>query len=521
MADARRAGADSRRAPPTGQLGAEDDHGLAHGDPAAGVVPPDPPAPAPRDPALFDLSARAAADLCPELAVPLVGFLEARGRLSPEEASRQRRALLDRTGLHDYAAAAHAAAGDAAAAAAAAARAGPARARLAQLAAAARPMTEFLSHRDLAAKLRKDKAGNAAFLAEEFGINAPQIEALQAYGLALLSAGRYRRASELLEQYGNVATSADRAAEAAWGRLAGSILAAGAGPADGGGPGAAAAAAAEPAAAGAGGDWGPAHGALVALGDLLDANRHGASPLNLHRQRARLLVWGLFVFHSHPAGRGALLDLALSEPYLQAAQTCAPWLLRYVAAATLAHRDRRQALRETLRALRTAAPRPEGAGGAADPAAAAAAAAADPVCAFLLAVHGDHDLAAAHRLLREAGPVLGGDFFLRHWRSGWEAAARSVVFEATCRLRATVDLGGLAAALDLEPAEAERWVAELAGRARVGARVDAKGGRVVMGAPRRPPAEALLDALRQLSVRTYVLADAVLASAEPAVAGGA
>lgn len=61
-------------------------------------------------------------------------------------------------------------------------------------------MIEFLGHRELVGKLRKDKAFNLQFLEEEFSIGKEQIEALYEFAKLNYETGSYERAASLVRR---------------------------------------------------------------------------------------------------------------------------------------------------------------------------------------------------------------------------------------------------------------------------------------------------------------------------------
>jgi translation initiation factor 3 subunit E len=84
----------------------------------------------------------------------------------------------------------------------------------------------------------------------------------------------------------------------------------------------------------------------------LPAAEGGTPPLAALQQRAWLLHWGLFVFWNNSRkGMDAIIDLFMSERYMQAIQTLAPHLLRYLAAAIIINKHKRSNLKELVKII--------------------------------------------------------------------------------------------------------------------------------------------------------------------------
>ena len=96
-------------------------------------------------------------------------------------------------------------------------------------------------------------------------------------------------------------------------------------------------------------NWDGALADLLRLKTAIDD--HGSPPLEMLQQRSWLLHWSLFVFFNHPKGHDGIIDLFLSEKYLQAIQTNCPWLLRYLTCAVIINKRRRSTLKDLVRVV--------------------------------------------------------------------------------------------------------------------------------------------------------------------------
>lgn len=165
------------------------------------------------------------------------------------------------------------------------------------------------------------------FLQEDFSIGSDHVEALFQYAKFQFECGNYSMAAELLQPYRTLCTSSERNMSALWGKLSSDILLQ---------------------------DFDTAREDINKLRDAID-NQTFAQPLVQLQQRTWLLHWALFVFWNHENGKNDLIDLFMSPPYLAAIQINAQHLLRYLAAAVVVNKRRRNVLKDLIRcALRRA-----------------------------------------------------------------------------------------------------------------------------------------------------------------------
>ena len=130
-------------------------------------------------------------------------------------------------------------------------------------------------------------------------------------------------ASNLLVHFRLLTTNADKAFSALWGKLASEILMQ---------------------------NWEVAIDDVNNLRDAIEA-RAGAPALALMQQRCWLMHWALFILGNSPNGRQFVADLFFQERYLNAIQTNAPHLLRYLAVAVVTNPRRRGLLKELVRTI--------------------------------------------------------------------------------------------------------------------------------------------------------------------------
>lgn len=348
--------------------------------------------------------------------------------------------------------------------------------KLRELQTAVDPIIRCLSDPNVIRNFRQDRAFNAAYLREEHGLGPDDLDALYKYARFQYDCGNYGGAAELLQAYKPLCTSPERNLAVLWGKLAADTLMQ------------AYDAAAED---------------LARLREAVENQPLGTPPLVLLQQRTWLMHWALHVYWNHEGGKQQLVDLFLSPPYMAAIQANAPHLLRYLAAAVVVTRRRRQALKELVRVVQQ-----EGYEYS------------DPVTRFLECVFVKYDFDGAQATLQEAEAVLDSDYFLATSKAEFLENARLFVFETYCRIHRRIDIAMLAERLGMERGAAEKWVANLVLTTRLDAKIDANAGTVVMGVPSASSLQAgLVERAKELSVRTFALANAVVGA--PAATTGA
>jgi hypothetical protein len=85
-----------------------------------------------------------------------------------------------------------------------------------------------------------------------------------------------------------------------------------------------------------------------------------------------------------------------------------------------------------------------------------------------------------------------------------------IPLQTYCRIHQTIDTKLLAERLNMGIEAAERWITNLILNARLNAKIDSKAGTVVMGTQTQSVHEQLVEKSKQLSVRTFMLANTVV-----------
>lgn len=211
------------------------------------------------------------------------------------------------------------------------------------------------------------------------------------------------------------------------------------------------------------------------------------TPVEQLQQRTWLLHWALFVFAWHEEGRDAIVDFMLQSRCVEAIQSNAPWLLRYLSAGVILHKRRRVLTKELLRILRVDNKSFQ-----------------DPITEFVDCLFVNFDFESAQEKLRECEIVLASDFFLYEKNmADFMESARLAIFELYCRVHRTIDMKVLSTKLAMtEDGEAEKWIVNLIRNARLDAKIDSQEGRIVMGTPQNSVYRQVIDRTRDLAART-------------------
>ncbi|MQL73863.1 hypothetical protein Taro_006199 [Colocasia esculenta] len=197
---------------------------------------------------------------------------------------------------------------------------------------------------------------------------------------------------------------------------------------------------------------------------LNDRYQNFASPLNQLQNRIWLMHWSLFIFFNHENGRNGIIDLFFQDRYLNAIQTNAHHLLRYVATAVIVNKRRRNMLKELVKVIQQEQYSYK-----------------DPITEFLECLYVNYDFEGAQRKLRE------------------------------CELLVIPKFSGmLAEKLNMNYDEAERWIMNLVRNSKLEAKIDSELGTLVMGTNHLNVYEQIIENAKNLNMRTSALAKNIL-----------
>ncbi|KAG8975458.1 eukaryotic translation initiation factor 3 subunit E [Tulasnella sp. 427] len=354
------------------------------------------------------------------------------------------------------------------------------------------PVMSVIQNPEVAQNLRQDKLQNFNYLKETFGVTSEQIIALYNMGQFQFSIGGYSAAADYLYHFRILYTPNDLLLSAQWGKLASEILS---------------------------GNWDKALDELNKLKEVIESglpiaassaptatNTPGSAALTQLQARSWLMHWSLFVYFNADDGRAALLETFLNSTYLNTMQTSCPWLLRYLAAASIISRKGNAGASRTVRtSLPTIVKLIQ----------AEQYQYSDPITTFLTDVYVDFDFEQAQKSLKEAETVLDSDFFLWEFKGEFLENARYVVSEAYCRIHQRIDIADLSARLNLSPSEGEKWIVNLIrdsdSRSTLAgdAKIDLEQNVISTSKPSVPVYQSIIEKTKGLAFRTQVLGAAL------------
>ncbi|TKW31166.1 hypothetical protein SEVIR_2G087100v4 [Setaria viridis] len=436
--------------------------------------------------AAHDLTARLAPHLDRHLVFPLLESLQERGLYPEEEILAAKLTLLGGTNMVDYAMAIHRSLhGTDEVPGGMVARRAEVVDRLValqQTGPPALPLYAFLRDPQLVQLLRPDKEYNVHMLQERFQIGPDQIEALYDDAKFLFECGSYSDAAAYLYQYRVLSTNSERSVRALWGMLASEIL---------------------------NRNWDAALEELNRLKEIIDS-KNFSSPLNQLQNRIWLMHWSLFIFFNHENGRNGITDLFFQDRYLNAIQTNAHHLLRYLAIAVVVNKRRKNMLNELIKVIQQEKRSYK-----------------DPITEFLECLYVNYDFDGAQQKLMECEQVILNDPFLGKrveignpntvpMRDEFFENARLFIFETYCRIHRCIDISILAEKLNMRYNEAELWIMNLVKSLKLDAKIDSVSGTLIMTVNRADVHEQIIERLKNLNTRTYMLAQSTVEPAQAA-----
>ena len=108
---------------------------------------------------------------------------------------------------------------------------------------------------------------------------------------------------------------------------------------------------------------------------------------------------------------------------MNAIQTTCPYILRYLAAAVVINKKKRNYLKELVRVIDQESYRFQ-----------------DPVTQFLEALYVNFDFEAAEQKLKACEKALAQDYFLQAYKDEFVENARLFIFETYCKIHNTIDI---------------------------------------------------------------------------------
>lgn len=339
-------------------------------------------------------------------------------------------------------------------------------ARLQKLEVETAPLREVLDDAPLVEHLRAEKAFTLAALTDKYALGPDALGKLYEWARFQYECGNYGGAASCLQHYRLLSTDAEGSFHALWGKLAAEILVQ---------------------------NWDGASEDVTRLREAIEARSSATPPLMQLQQRSWLMHWALAVHFNHENGRAALVDLFFHERYQNALSTNCAHLLRYLVAALVLTAKRRRPLLHELTRLCVQE----------------AHSYSDPLTRFVVALASESDFDAALRELAACEGAMGADLFLAQHAPAFMLAAKGLVFEAYCRIHRRVDIRAVAAKLEMDVDDAERWVVNLVRDAHLDARIDSTENHVVLSPAPVPVFQRVTDKTKGMHFRSVVLASSL------------
>eukprot|EP00127_Corallochytrium_limacisporum_P004677 Clim_evm31s172 gene=Clim_evmTU31s172 len=311
--------------------------------------------------------------------------------------------------------------------------------------------------------MRQDMQYNMQYLKEKYNFDPSTLETVYRYAKILYESGNYEAAAAYLYDYRILSQDHDKSFSALWGKFACEILMQ---------------------------NWDSALEEMQRLKEAIE-NKSYNNPLEQLQQRTWLIHWGLFVFFNHPKGKEEFIQLCFTPAYMNTIQTNCTHILRYLTAAVILSRGRRQAskdLKDLVEVIKQEAYTYR-----------------DPVTELVECLHVNYDFDAAQNKMRECNELLSNDFFLVAVKDELIDMARLDIFETYCSIHQVIDINMLAEKLDMDAGEAERWIVNLIRNARLDAKIDSSKHQVIMGMQYTSIYHQVVEKAKDLQYRGNVL----------------
>ncbi|KAJ2756083.1 eukaryotic translation initiation factor 3 subunit E [Coemansia aciculifera] len=323
---------------------------------------------------------------------------------------------------------------------------------------------EVIENPEVAGLLRQDKLQNMKLLRDNYQCTPEMVLELYNYGQLQYSCGNYGGSADMLFHFSILSTDPELTLSAMWGKLASEILL---------------------------GNWEVAYEDMFKLRETID-KAHFKDQSELLQQRSWLLHWSLFVFFNHAKGRDGIVDTFLLPQYISTIQNSCPWILRYLTAAVVTNRRRRNMMQELVKIIEQVSHSYR-----------------DPVTEFVEALYVDFDFDRAAAKLEQCEDVLKKDFFLTVAFDDFVENARFFFAEVYCRIHKRIDLAGLTRRLNMKQEEGEKWIVKLIRDTRMDAKVDFKDNSVIMNPTYNPVYQQVIERTKALVFRSHVLNGAI------------
>ncbi|KAI9145382.1 eIF3 subunit 6 N terminal domain-containing protein [Paraphysoderma sedebokerense] len=326
-------------------------------------------------------------------------------------------------------------------------------------------LIQLLGNQDVTKQLRAgDKNYNISVLREQYNVLPETVAKLYDHAKFLCDCGSYDDATISLQFFRSLSADPELSNSALWGKLICDILL---------------------------GNWDTALKDIVELRDIVDA-RNFQSHSAVLQQRTWLLHWSLFVFFNHPKGKDALVDMYFQNQYMNTIQAACPWLLRYLTAAVITNKRRRNTLKDLAKVVAQESYTYK-----------------DPVTQFIESLYVDLDFSAASEHLKRCEELLKNDFFLASAQQDFIECARYYIFETYCKIHSAIDIKDLSAKLNMTQAEGENWIVDLIRDTRIDAKIDFEHNVIVIAPSVQSIYQTVIEKTKGLSFRSQVMSTTI------------
>eukprot|EP01089_Gocevia_fonbrunei_P011606 TRINITY_DN2513_c0_g1_i2.p1 TRINITY_DN2513_c0_g1~~TRINITY_DN2513_c0_g1_i2.p1 ORF type:complete len:422 (-),score=87.97 TRINITY_DN2513_c0_g1_i2:85-1350(-) len=334
-----------------------------------------------------------------------------------------------------------------------------------ELKTAATPLLSIAENTQLVKDLQAEKNYNLDYLHKKHQVPLESLEALFTYAKFVYECGTYSKASESLAQFRALSTDPEKNFSALWGQYAADILRS---------------------------NWDSALKIMNTLKEAIET-KYSTNPLMLLQQRSWFIHWSLFVFFNYPNGRSLMISLLLQEEkYLNTIQTTCPHILRYLTAAVITTRRKKNVLKELVKVIQYEGYTYR-----------------DPITEFVEDLYVNFDFDGAQQKLKDCAQILVNDFFLHKYLDEFIESSRLFIFETYCRIHQCVDIAMLAEKLNMDQEAAERWIVNLIRNAQLDARIDSAANHVVMSTQHPSVYQQVIEKTKGLSFKSQVLANSL------------
>eukprot|EP00033_Pygsuia_biforma_P000816 GCRY01000950.1.p1 GENE.GCRY01000950.1~~GCRY01000950.1.p1 ORF type:complete len:181 (+),score=29.65 GCRY01000950.1:732-1274(+) len=172
------------------------------------------------------------------------------------------------------------------------------------------------------------------------------------------------------------------------------------------------------------------------------------------------------------------------EKYLNTIETICPHILRYLTAAAIIVKRKRNVFPYLLKLLDQERY-----------------SYSDPITEFLFLLHVHFDFEEAQNKLEQCAEVINNDFFLVGFLSEFLDNARLLIFETYCRIHEEVDIDMLAQSLSMNTPDAEKWIVNLIRNAHFDAKINSQKKSVLMGIKHQHVFQEIIEQTKNLTHR--------------------